>query len=114
MQGDVDDSEDPNACVDESSISGPDAEDDLKSKCISVNSNSDALLAFVIEWEESASTTKGAPTKKTDVDPSVNEPIRRVVNVKPPKRFCRAFWSSVSRRILAHSNTQHIHPESSI
>jgi hypothetical protein len=37
------------------------------------------------------------------VSQSIFDPIRRLDNVSPPKRYYRTFWRSVSRRILAMS-----------
>jgi hypothetical protein len=115
LQGDAINSADSNAFVDKISMLEKEEDKALKSSATSKNCNSDELLAFVTEWEQSAETTTEIELLTAEMDTnalptyfikSAFEPTRRVVNVVPPKRFYRAFWFSTSRRILARSNNQ--------
>ncbi len=63
----------------------------------------DALYDFVAAWEADC---MNIDENAASVSQSIFEPVRRVKDFAPPKRFFRTFWRSTSRRVLAFSRAQ--------
>jgi hypothetical protein len=84
-----------------------------KESYVPVNFISDAVYEMIAAWEASSSTTSVdgmdlefssvplVPASKLSI-----EPARHIDDFKPPKRFYKTFWSSVSKRIIASSKAR--------
>jgi hypothetical protein len=84
-----------------------------KESYVPVNFISDAVYEMIAAWEAASSTTSFdgidldvssvplVPVSKLSI-----EPARHIDDLKPPKRFYKTFWSSVSKRIIASSRAR--------